>query len=176
MGVDIFSLLYGIAQWAVQFFADSFLVAAVKFFLFVYVAVLFVDIVMLFMLHGVSSDLKKTLFGSERPLISRSAMINRWEKILARLKSSNPSQYKVAILEADALANEILSGIGYRGATMAEKFEHVKEGHLETRSLLMEAHQIRNRVVHEIDFALSRADAQKWLDAYRKFFDEVELF
>lgn len=176
MDIDIISLLYGIGHSIAQFLSDSFFVSAVKFFLFVYVFVLLIDIVILFMLRGVSADLKKTLFGAERPLLSHSRIIGRWEKILSRLEDGNPSQYKVAVLEADAFADEILSGIGYHGATMTEKLASIHEGQLETKNELSETHQIRNRIVHEADFAISREDAEKCLDAYRKFFDEVELF
>jgi hypothetical protein len=139
MNIDSISLL-GIGQSLVQFFAHSFFIAALKFFLFVYVLVLLVDIVILLILRGVSTDLKKTLFGAERPLIRRSTIITRWEKILSRLQDGNPSQYKVALLEADAFADEILSGIGYKGTTMAEKIASIHEGQLETRNALAEAH------------------------------------
>ncbi len=176
MNVDSIGLVYGIIAGVSEFFSHSFLISALKFFLFVYVAVLFADIVMLLMLRGLSGDLQKTLFGAERPLISRSATIKRWEKILSRLEDGNPSQYKVAVLEADAFADEILSGIGYKGATMAEKLEGIHPGQLETKDDITEAHQIRNRIVHEADFVISREDAEKCLDSYRKFFDEVELF
>jgi len=176
MEIDIFNILYVIWQNLAQFLSNSFLMAAVKFSLFIYVVVLFIDIVLLLVLRGVSTDLKKALFGAPRPLLLRSTAINRFEKILARLSSGNPSQYKVAILEADAFADEILLGIGYKGATMTEKLAGVREGQLETKNLLTEAHQVRNRIVHEIDFALSREEAEKWVAAYRAFFVEVELF
>lgn len=176
MGIDIFDILYAVSQSVVQFFSNSFLVAAVKFFLFVYIVVLFIDIVLLLIFRGVSSDIKKTLFGTHRPLLLRSTAISRFEKILDRLKSSDPSQYKAAVLEADAFADEILLGSGYKGASMAEKLESIQESRLETRSLLMEAHLVRNRIVNETDFALSREEARKWLAAYRAFFTEVELF
>lgn len=176
MDIDIFSLLYGIGQNASLFFEESFLAAALKFFLFVYVVVLLVDIVILLVLRGVSADLKKALFGADRPLLSRSNVIKRWEKILARLEGGNPSQYKVAVLEADAFADEILAGIGYKGATMGDKLMAVHGGQLETKPALAEAHLVRNRVVHEADFALSREEAGKCLDAYHAFFAEVELF
>lgn len=176
MDIDLISLSYGIGQNAAQFFADSFFISALKFFLFVYVCVLLIDIVILFMLRGVSADLKKALFGAERPLLSHSTIISRWEKILSRLEANNPSQYKVAVLEADAFADEILAGIGYEGATMAEKLENIHEGQLETKKALSEAHLIRNRIVHEADFVISREEAGACLDAYRTFFDEVELF
>lgn len=159
-----------------QFLDDSIFFLVLKFFLFVYVVVVFVDIVLLLALKGLSSDLKTALYGTERPLVSKNKMIKRFESILSRLETGNPSQYKVAILEADTLADEILEGIGYRGVNMTEKLESVKGGQLQTRDMLAAAHEVRNRIVHEATFVLSREEAEKYLEDYRKFFDEVELF
>lgn len=176
MNVDIASILFEIAGQAIEFFSGSFFIAALKFFLFVYVMVLFADVVLLLVLRGISGDLKRVLFATDRPFITRSTLIKRWEKILARLESENQSQYKVALLEADTLAEEILEGIGYAGATMGEKLDHVKSGQLETKESLAMAHAVRNRVVHETDFLLSREEVQQCLEMYKQFFDEVELF
>ena len=177
MEIDITLLFLNTISAIREFLAESFLVSALKFFLFIYVAVLFVDIVLLFILRGgVASDLKATLYGAERPLTSRSKLIRRWEAILARLDTVNASQYKVAVLEADAFADEILREIGYVGETMALKLEQVKGSQLETKESLIAAHDIRNRVVHEAEYALSKEEAEQCLGLYRKFFDEVELF
>lgn len=158
------------------FLAGSFLFMAIKFFLFVYTAVLLADIVLLFMLRGFSSDLKAALFGTNRPLMTRSAAISRFEKILERLESSNPSQYKVAILEADAMADGVLGEIGFSGATMGEKLESIKDGQLESKADLLEVHAFRNRIVHEKDFEVSVEEAKQQLGLYKRFFDEIELF
>jgi hypothetical protein len=176
MDIDILSLLHGLWDNSVYFFSTSLFIKAVKVFLFVYVVVLLADIVMLLMVRGLSADLKKALYGTKRPMLSKSKAVVRFEKILARLKENNPSQYKVAVLEADAFAEEILSSIGYSGETMAEKLQTVHEGQVESKELLTEAHQIRNRIVHETDFTLTREEAEKWLNAYEAFFREVELF
>ncbi len=176
MDIDTMSLINGLWKNSVSFYSTSVFVLAIKLFLFVYVIVLFADIVMLLMLRGISSDIKKTLYGAKRPILSKSKAIVRFETILSRLKGENPSQYKVAILEADAFAEEILADIGYKGETMAEKLETVHEGQIESKELLAEAHLIRNRIVHEADFSLSREEARKWLDAYLAFFREMELF
>lgn len=176
MEIDVLSLMTGLWKNSIYFYSTSVFVSAIKLFLFVYVVVLFADIVMLLMLRGISSDIKKTLYGANRPILSKSKAIVRFEKILARLKDGNPSQYKVALLEADAFAEEILAGIGYQGETMAEKLEAVHEGQIESKELLIEAHQIRNRIVHEADFSLSHEETKKWLDAYLAFFHEMELF
>lgn len=176
MEVDLTQVAILIWSKLTYFFDHSIFWSAIKFFLFVYVAVLFVDVVLLLMLKGVSSDLKAVLYGAERPLISQSKLIKRWEAIKDRLETGNASQYKVAVLEADALADEILGGIGYQGTTMADKFEQVRGGQLETKELLIEAHEARNQIIHDSNLILSRDDAKRYLDYFQKFFDEVELF
>lgn len=176
MEVDVTQL--GLVLWsgAAQFFEESILFLVLKFFLFIYVTVLFVDIVLLLVLKGLSSDLKTALYGAERPLQSRSTLIKRFEAIRARLETGNPSQYKVALLEADAFADEILSGIGYQGATMTEKLEAVKGGQLQTKDILAAAHEVRNQIVHDATFVLTHEEALQHLEGYQRFFDEVELF
>lgn len=176
MEIDELSLIFGSWKGLTTFLSTSIFVLAIKFFLFVYVIVLLSDIVMLLMLRGISSNIKTTLYGNKRPLLSKSKAIIRWEKILARLENTNPSQYKVAILEADAFAEEIIASMGYNGHTMAEKLDSIHEGQIETKDLLVEAHQTRNRIIHETDFLLSREEAEKWLGNYHAFFDEMELF
>jgi len=176
MEIDFIALAGDIWKNLNIFLATSIVVKAIKFFLFVYVVVLFADIVMLLILRGVSGNIKQSLFGTTRPLISRSKAIIRWEKILERLKGENPSQYKVALLEADAFAEEILTGMGHTGETMADKFEAIHPGQIESREKLMQAHQIRNRIIHEADFSLTREEAQSYLDFYEAFFREMELF
>lgn len=176
MEVDLTQVAATVWPSILSFFENSFLFATLKFFLFVYVGVLFVDIVLLLVLRGLSGDLKVALYGSERPLVSTNKLIKRWEAIRDRLESDQSFQYKVAVLEADALANEILDGIGYKGVSMAEQLASVKGGQLETRALLAEAHEVRNQIVHDVEYQLSLEDAKRYLDDYQKFFDEVELF
>lgn len=176
MEVDLTQIISVLGPRVAQFFDQSLLWLAVKFFLFVYSVVLLADVVMLLMLKGLSTDLKTALYGTERPLTSRNAYIKRFEDIRARLGSANPSQYKVAILEADALADEILDGIGYSGATMADKLLLVQGGQLETKELLAQAHEARNQIIHDPHFSVSREEASVYIENFKKFFEEVELF
>ncbi len=59
---------------------------------------------------------------------------------------------------------------------MTEKLQSVQGGQLENKEPLIEAHEVRNQIVHDAKFVLSREEAEKYLQSYRNFFDEVELF
>lgn len=176
MEVDVTQLGFLIWSKVALFLDESILFLMVKFFLFAYVAVLLADIVLILVLKGLSADLKSALYGTDRPLTSKNKLRERWENIRGRLESTNVSQYKVAVLEADALADEILDGIGYAGATMTEKLQSVLGGQLETKELLAEAHEVRNQIIHDPHYVLTREDATRYLELFEKFFDEVELF
>ncbi len=176
MDIDFLALALEIWNGLVVFFSASIIVKVVKVFLFVYVVVLFADIVMLLILRGISGNVRTALYGTVRPIISKSQAIVRFEKILDRLKGTNPSQYKVAILEADVFAEELLLGMDYKGKTMGEKLENIQNGQIETKEKLVEAHTIRNRIIHEPDFMLTKEEAEHWIGNYRAFFDEMELF
>lgn len=162
--------------YAAEFVQQSFVFSAIKTFLLVYVAVLVLDLILLLWLRGMGDDVKYMLHGTSRPLISKSQMIVRWEKILERIETENPSQYKVAVLEAEALAEEILSGIGWQGENMDVRLTAVTDSQLESRLGLLEAHQVRNAIIQNREYQISREDALSTLDRYKRFFDEVELF
>lgn len=170
--LDLFPVVGDI--WRV--ISDSALFTVLKWFLMVYTVVLICDLIFLIKTRSVTADVKTALYGTERPLVTKAAMQKRWDTIMARLRTHNPSQYKVAILEADQMADELLEGIGYIGANMGERLESVHLGQLESFESLKLAHEIRNRIVNEKDFQISQAEARRNLDNYRTFFVELELF
>ena len=148
----------------------------IKFILGIYLLVLIVDIILIIILREPLKDLRTAIKGTEFPLVRKSKMQRRWEKVVARLKSDNPSQYKAAILEADNIADEILAGIGYKGKNMSEKMDQVKPAHLDNLSDdLRRTHEIRNRIIREKEFTLSREETEEIIGVYEKFLRNLEF-
>ncbi|MCK5059642.1 MAG: hypothetical protein KAR00_00635 [Candidatus Pacebacteria bacterium] len=97
----------------------------------------------------------------------------KWEKVLARVESSNPSDWKVAILEADIMLEEILEKMGYHGDTMSDRLKQVEKSDFTTIDLAWEAHKIRNAIAHEGgDFLLNERETRRVIDLYRQVFEE----
>src|SRR6266702_3686894 len=122
MDYDIANLVDFLLELLKNFYHSPF-VLFVKILIGIYLAVILVDIVLLLLLRDVGWHMRVGLKGMDLPLASKSKMQKRWEKVKSRLKNDSPSQYKVAIIEADAIAEELLDGIGYKGANMTEKLE-----------------------------------------------------
>ncbi|MCR4325280.1 MAG: hypothetical protein NUV59_00525 [Patescibacteria group bacterium] len=97
----------------------------------------------------------------------------RWQRITEQMESDDEHRWRLAILEADIMLNELLDTLGYKGETMADKMKQVAPADLNTIDLAWEAHKARNRIAHEGTHAhLSKDEAQRIIGLYRRVFRE----
>lgn len=97
----------------------------------------------------------------------------RWEEIKRHLHSTNESEWKFAVIEADKLTDDILKKIGYPGETMGERMILIKPEQLNTIGYLWEAHKMRNNIVHDPNFKMIHEDAVKALSLYEAVLKEL---
>ncbi|KKQ52196.1 MAG: hypothetical protein US70_C0010G0001 [Parcubacteria group bacterium GW2011_GWD2_38_11] len=175
MSYDIENFVIVLLEILRNFYYSPF-VLVMKIFLGIYLVVLFIDIVLMLILRDVPQHLRVGIKGMDLPLASKGKMQKRWDKVKSRLKDESPSQYKVAIIEADAIVDEILAGIGYKGANMTEKLEQVGVNHLDDHlESLKGAHQIRNQIIHQADFAIDQRMAVAVIGVYENFLKYLEF-
>lgn len=146
-----------------------------KFILAIYVVVLFVDMVLLLVLRGLGGDLRDTLHGAQMPISSKKKIKKRWFQIEERLKTNNQSQFKIAILEADSLADEMLFSIGYGGKNMKERLDLADANQVEEIDNLREGHEIRNKIIFDDNFNFDKAEAERVIGLYREFLENLEM-
>lgn len=99
----------------------------------------------------------------------------RWSRILEQASASRPEGWRLAILEADIMLNELLDLQGYKGETMAEKMKQVDRAQFHSIDAAWEAHKIRNRIAHEgtaID--LTPREARRVVALYERVFKEFK--
>ncbi len=72
----------------------------------------------------------------------------RWNRILDQANSDSEQSWRLAILEADIMLNELLDVMGYKGETMADKMRAVDRVNFNSIDLAWEAHKIRNKIAH----------------------------
>ncbi len=156
--------------------SQSALFAVLKAFLIIYSLVMLANVTMLLLMRGITGNLKVQLYGTTRPLIKKNEATKKWESIEHRLESENLSHYKVAILEADHFADELLRESGFDGENMSERLANMHPGQLQSYAGLAEAHAIRNRIVNEPAFTLDREQARDYLEKYKALLVELELF
>lgn len=102
-----------------------------------------------------------------------SATAKRWERIQAHAHSGKESDWRLAVLEADVLLDELVTNMGYRGDSLGERLKGVEKSDFTTVDKAWEAHAVRNKIAHEgAAFALSEREAKRVLSLYEEVFKE----
>jgi hypothetical protein len=100
----------------------------------------------------------------------------RWERVLELANTTNESDWRLAILEADILLGDLLEAEGYRGETIGERLRDANPLQFRTLDLAWKAHKVRNDIAHAgSGFQLSQRDANATIDYYRRVFEEFEF-
>lgn len=96
----------------------------------------------------------------------------RWSRILEHLEAGNPSDWRVAIIEADNILYELLEAGGYEGDTLGEMLTNANVSPFRTLERAWEAHKIRNQIAHEGDFEFTAREARRVIGLYEAVFRE----
>ena len=103
-------------------------------------------------------------------------MRRRWQRIMHRLDTGNESEYKLAIIDADALLDEMLKRMRLTGETVDERLQKITPLMIANVEELKTAHQTRNSIVYDPDYRLGLSDARRVLLIYQKTFEDLDLF
>ena len=103
-------------------------------------------------------------------------MRRRWQRIMRRLDTGSESEYKLAIIEADALLDEMLKKMKLSGESTDERLQKITPFMIQNVEELKISHQVRNSIVYDPDYRLSLSEARRVLLVYQKTFEELDLF
>jgi hypothetical protein len=149
-----------------------------EFFAAIYVGILLINIILLIIQRGPAANLRQMRYGMNIPseLVSkRDKMKEQWGRIKGRLESENESEYKVAIIEADSIIDDLIARMGYKGTNMGERLASIPAGQLDEMDEMKAAHEIRNRIIHEEDFKVDREFAKDVLKKYEHLLRHFEV-
>lgn len=97
----------------------------------------------------------------------------RLDGVMQHASSDNPNDWKLAIIEADIVLDDILKRRGYAGASLGERLKSISPQHLASIDDAWEAHKIRNRIAHEgADYVLTKRTVDETITRYRRVFEE----
>jgi hypothetical protein len=101
------------------------------------------------------------------------ARSNRFDSMIAHSTSDNPNDWKLAIIEADVILDDVLKQQGYAGNSLGERLKSIGPSQLDSLQDAWEAHKVRNRIAHEgADYILTQRSAQETITRYQRVFDE----
>lgn len=101
---------------------------------------------------------------------------SRWDIIQRRVTENSPESWRIAIIEADILLDETLTGAGYVGTSIGEKLKSANPQSFTTLQDAWEAHKVRNEIAHAgSDFILTKKSAQETLLRFERVFREFGI-
>ena len=95
----------------------------------------------------------------------------KWTNVLQYILSENPGDWKLAVIEADSMLEELMDQIGFKGDNLGEKLKSANQDTFKNLSSAWEVHLIRNKIAHEgSDFELPQREAKRVVALYEQIF------
>lgn len=98
---------------------------------------------------------------------------SKWQKIISKIENGSEEDFKLTIIEADALIDTVLKIKGIPGENMAERLKSISKVNMPNLNDLWEAHKTRNKISHETEFSLSKKETIKLLKTYKQVLQEL---
>lgn len=100
----------------------------------------------------------------------------RWEHVKKLSGSSNPSDWRLAILEADVMLEELLRSSGYHGDSIGEMLKSIEKSDFLTLEDAWEAHKVRNRIAHDgSSYLMNEREVKKVISLFENVFKEFKV-
>ena len=96
-----------------------------------------------------------------------------WEDILQKAHSDNSSDWLSAVIQADAIFDDILKRMGVHGETMGERLQKLDASKLTSLQDIWEAHKLRNRIAHTPSTMLRHDELLGAIAKYKKGLREL---
>lgn len=99
---------------------------------------------------------------------------DRFTELQSHLESNNPNDWKLAIIEADILLDDLLKKRGYAGISLGDRLKGISPSVLHSLDDAWQAHKVRNQIAHAgADFVLTQKIARETIVQYKRVFTEL---
>lgn len=99
----------------------------------------------------------------------------KWDKIESMSRSNSQSDWKMAILEADSILDDLTKSLGYSGDNMGERMLNMNESVFPYINEAWRVHKLRNILAHETSYDLQRGEMEDAIDAYSLIFKSMNF-
>lgn len=99
----------------------------------------------------------------------------QWQVIQDHLNSENSAEWKLAILEADNMLDQVLEAAGYHGESLGERLKAMDPSDLPSYQDAWTAHKMRNEIAHEgaITMDFSKKMARDTIAKFEQVFKDL---
>ena len=97
----------------------------------------------------------------------------KWNRLVDLATSEDHGVWRLAIIEADVMLDDMLESFGYQGDGVGERLKQANRDSFRTLDKAWEAHKVRNTIAHAgSDFELTQREVRRVIDMYKQVFEE----
>lgn len=115
-----------------------------------------------------------TFKGVDVPALTPGKVRRKWQLVKKRLRTREESNYKIAVIEADKILDNLLERAGYPGKSLGDRLKRLTPAQFSNLDALWQAHKLRNNIVHDIETEVKFHQAEQAIGAIEKALDELE--
>lgn len=102
---------------------------------------------------------------------SGTVQASRWAGVQEHILSDVQGNWKIAIIDADSMLEDLLDQLGFKGENLGEKLKGIDMEKYASLKDAWEAHLFRNQIAHEgIQFEVSQPEAKRIIAIYEQIF------
>lgn len=175
---NLFTFILYLWNYLVEFSISPLVIFLGQFIYFSLAVLALIGVIILFRRN---MRLVTDLFGERLSLVSSIAYLSptegnaRWQKIKNLANSANSADWKIAILEADKILDEMTKRMGYEGDSIGDRLKKIEPSDFLTLNDAWEAHKVRNNIAHSPDFELNSRQVRDTLKRYENVFKEFHF-
>jgi hypothetical protein len=168
----ILNLIPNILEMARSFWDSTFFLA-VKILLGIYAVFVVLDVLLLVYLGNMRSRLRSLKFGSAGVSENKGRRLREWKHVKDRLGTDSPTEWKLAILEAEHLMHKTMSEVGYQGENLGEQLAQIDGEMYDSLDAMRNVHAFRNQIVHDDEINVAHEQATEAVGIYYDFLDDL---
>ena len=107
--------------------------------------------------------------------VPKRKLVKKWDEIRKKFEKGDDANMRLAVIEADKLIDGLLERMGYHGTSMGERLEKITAGQFPRIDDMWKAHKIRNQIVHDTDYRLTREDIEMVIKTYEGVLRDLEV-
>jgi len=92
------------------------------------------------------------------------------------LKKDNEAEYKLALIEAGKILDDILKKMGYGEKSLSDKLRHLSSSHVSNLEELLKVNEICQNVIRDPDYKLNKEKAEEIINILEKSLKDLEAF
>lgn len=109
--------------------------------------------------------------------VPKDKFVSKWISVESVLKTSDPGNWRGAIIQADKILDELMTRMGYHGRNLEERLANVNPRlypeQFPSMAEAYKAHQVRAFIEEDPNYMVSREVAEKTIGIYRNIFKET---